>query len=141
MSSCATTKAAEPVNIPMGYIKSSCNVMDAIKEIAVADMKSTKEGTKVFYAYSLLGNCGSHSPPVWVPLEKKVLSYTDSEGIHTEVWKVVAHELYAIVAKEQIRYIDQNGNAVKDIRVQLHGVTFYLTRKNITWDFLYYEYT
>ena len=116
ISNCATVKDAEArEGIYVGYINSSCNNMEAIKELVIADIEFFAAANAVFQKY-MFEQCGRHIPARWVPLEKKMLSYEDHEGKGVEVWKIYANDLYAIIRVGLIKRLDDSGKIINDVK-------------------------
>jgi len=116
ISNCATVQDAEASEKRyVGYINSSCNNMEAIKELAAADTESFEAANAVFNKY-MFEQCGRHIPARWVRLEKKMLSYVDYAGLEVEVWKIYANDLYAIMRVELVKELDDSGRIIKEVK-------------------------
>jgi hypothetical protein len=82
-------------------IIASCNALQHINKVANADKKSSKEATKIFRELATRGDCRRYYGPIMVDLGKLEYSYVDSNGIHTEVWKLLGQKLWVLIAKEK----------------------------------------
>ena len=82
-------------------IIASCNALQHINKVVDADKKSSKEATEIFLELATRGYCRRYYRSIMVDLGKLEYSYVDSDGIDTEVWKLLGQKLWVLIAKEK----------------------------------------
>ena len=103
-------------------LRLSCSSLQVIKNIGVADTVSGDEAATLVKRYIKLGVCGVYRPPQPGLLEKLEFSYIDFSGIVSQLWKLKGHDLWTIVAREYVEFIDKPKKEKEEIKPTGHKV-------------------
>lgn len=90
--------------IAYAVIRASCLSLKATKDVMEADKVSGEEGGTLLRKLISVGICGVYYPPRFGILEKLEISYVDSMGIKSQIWKLRGRDLWTIIAKEHIQF-------------------------------------
>ena len=89
--------------IAKGMIISSCVSLESITQLAKIDKQSEEEAKMLFNYLRMNGQCGSYNMIVPVFLEKLEFSYTDSNGVDIEVWKLHKQKLWSLIQNSYVK--------------------------------------
>ena len=90
--------------IAYAVIRASCLSLKATKDVMEADKVSAKDGGTLLRRLIAVGICGVYYPPRFGILEKLEISYVDSMGIKSQIWKLHGRDLWTIVAGENVKF-------------------------------------
>lgn len=86
----------------MGISVASCLSLKSMKDVAEADEISEKTALLVLYKYMNRKVCGRYMPPRLLPLEKLEHTYTDSNNIRVELWKIKGYNVWSLFEKDKV---------------------------------------
>ena len=93
--------------IAVAVLRASCLSLKATKNVMEADKVSSEQAGILLKKLISVGICGVYYPPRFVILEKLEISYVDSMGIKSQIWKLKDRDLWTIVAFENIQWRDK----------------------------------
>ena len=93
--------------IAVAVLRASCLSLKATKNVMEADKVSSEQAGILLKKLISVGICGVYYPPRFGILEKLEISYVDSMGIKSQIWKLKDRDLWTIVAFENIQWRDK----------------------------------
>jgi hypothetical protein len=93
--------------IAVAVLRASCLSLKATKDVMEADKVSSEQAGILLKKLISVGICGVYYPPRFGILEKLEISYVDSMGIKSQIWKLKDRDLWTIVAFENIQLRDK----------------------------------